>query len=360
MSKNYDAKLGISLLWKDYDYISKSLAENEIVGEKRINFFITLTTAIITAIVTLNTADTIISENAKYLTSISALSILLAIGIIILLRMIKRNKVTDKYKVALDDIRQKIKDISGGNWYLKDYSLLKHIKPSSLRDRKGKKKKNKAFKPRKLGSLTHLIAVLNSALTSVIIGIIIFQHFPNHPNILFLVCFIMFIMIFASQTLFIYRSEQKNRRDAEKHLPTHAGGVVYRKNDKDLEVMLVTAKNKNNTWVIPKGHIIKHEGHGECAIREVWEESGWITSIVQPIAITTYLASKEKIVKYYLMTPDKQLTKPENISKEKRIVKWMSFSDANEKLPKNAKDMKDVLALAYTIIQSSFNNPDLI
>ncbi len=355
MSKNSNTNLGISLLWKDYDHISKSLAENENVGEKRITFFLTLTTAIITAIITFNTTGKI-STDIKLLTSISAIFTLLAIGLIILLRMIKRNKITDEYKIALDSIRQRIKDFSGSDWYLRDYTLLGQMKPGPLRGRNGKKTINRKNKPRKLGSLTHIMAILNSALATAIIGLIIFHMNVTLAKAILLYCIlpfiILFITLFIIQYLFVFIIEKKNRKALRKHLPTHAGGVVYRMKKGELQIMLVTAKNKDDIWVLPKGHIIKHEGHGECAIREVWEESGWITSLVQPIATTTYSTSEKiKIVKYYLMTPERQLIEPENISDEGRKVKWMSFVEANEKISKKATDMKDILALAYTMIQ---------
>lgn len=139
----------------------------------------------------------------------------------------------------------------------------------------------------------------------------------------------------------------------EKHLPTHAGGVVVRQQNGEPEVMMVTAKKKNNVWVFPKGHLFKNEGHGECAVREIWEESGWLTRVVLPITTVAHKTKKEKkIVKYYLMQPEDQIIEPGEVSEEGRTVKWVSFKEALQLIDKDANDLRDVLFLAYARINS--------
>lgn len=62
---------------------------------------------------------------------------------------------------------------------------------------------------------------------------------------------------------------------------TAAGGVLYRKADTGIEVLLIF---RNGVWDLPKGKREEGESVEECAVREVAEELG----IPEP-EITSYL-----------------------------------------------------------------------
>lgn len=51
-----------------------------------------------------------------------------------------------------------------------------------------------------------------------------------------------------------------------------AGGVVYRKQDKDIQILLI--QDAKNRWTIPKGHIEEGEIAKDTAARETKEETG--------------------------------------------------------------------------------------
>jgi 8-oxo-dGTP pyrophosphatase MutT (NUDIX family) len=55
-----------------------------------------------------------------------------------------------------------------------------------------------------------------------------------------------------------------------------SGGVVYRKKDNKVEVLLLTWRNSKNEeeYVIPKGHIEDNEIAKDAAVREIEEETG--------------------------------------------------------------------------------------
>ena len=55
---------------------------------------------------------------------------------------------------------------------------------------------------------------------------------------------------------------------------SHAGGVVVRTVDNELEYLLVAASDNRKVWVLPKGHIEKGETPEAAAVREVMKEAG--------------------------------------------------------------------------------------
>lgn len=81
-------------------------------------------------------------------------------------------------------------------------------------------------------------------------------------------------------------------------------GIVISKKENESFVALL--QDKNNCWVIPKGHLEKNENYIETAIREVKEETSIIinkNNFVSKIDEYKYYTEKEKcykIVKVYL------------------------------------------------------------
>lgn len=51
-----------------------------------------------------------------------------------------------------------------------------------------------------------------------------------------------------------------------------AGGIVYRKKGKDVEILLI--QDAKDRWTIPKGHIEEGEVAKDTAAREIKEETG--------------------------------------------------------------------------------------
>jgi len=63
---------------------------------------------------------------------------------------------------------------------------------------------------------------------------------------------------------------------------TSAGGVAYRRQGAGIEVALI-AVGENRRWQLPKGLVDKGESPEEAARREVREEAGIETELVQPL-----------------------------------------------------------------------------
>lgn len=106
-------------LLAEYRYFTDSLWRNEEGGEKRVQFFITLVTAVFAGLVALIKPQSgEVRAEATYPLAAGALAALLVIGYVTLKRMRHRNRVTDDYKRTIDLIRSRFRewDISLGEY----------------------------------------------------------------------------------------------------------------------------------------------------------------------------------------------------------------------------------------------------
>jgi len=102
----------IDFLLAEYEYLGDCFWRNSEIGERRINFFVTLVTAAIAALVALVTGKQGSLRTAEvHFIAIFALLTLLAFGIVTLLRMIRRNLVSDEYKQAMAMIRNHFRNL---------------------------------------------------------------------------------------------------------------------------------------------------------------------------------------------------------------------------------------------------------
>jgi 8-oxo-dGTP pyrophosphatase MutT (NUDIX family) len=70
-------------------------------------------------------------------------------------------------------------------------------------------------------------------------------------------------------------------------LQISAGGVAYRKRDAQVEIALISVGD-DNRWQLPKGLIDKGESTEDAAVREVHEEAGIDTDLVEPLDKVEY------------------------------------------------------------------------
>jgi len=114
------------------------------------------------------------------------------------------------------------------------------------------------------------------------------------------------------------------RKKVKEESLTHAGGVVYRKDGRDIKVLMLEAKDNARVWVLPKGHIEAGEDPKFTAVREVREETGMWAKIVKELGPSEYDVEGERVkVFYYLMEPvDDGL--PDDLLRECR---WVDLGD---------------------------------
>lgn len=123
-----------------------------------------------------------------------------------------------------------------------------------------------------------------------------------------------------------------------------SGAVVYRKNNGEVEYLLLESQNKGHFWGFPKGHVEGNETLEETAKREIKEE----TQLVLPIdtsfhVYTEYDLPNGNRKQMTLYTAD--LTQSEDIHLQAEEIKncgWFNYADARERLTyDNLKQLLD-------------------
>jgi 8-oxo-dGTP diphosphatase len=109
-----------------------------------------------------------------------------------------------------------------------------------------------------------------------------------------------------------------------------AGGVPWRRNGDDLEVLLVH-RGQYDDWSFPKGKNKPGESDQAAAIREVEEETGLRATLGPELASTSYTDSKgrPKQVRYWALEAHEEDAQAQNEVDE---VEWLSPHDAAERL----------------------------
>ncbi|WP_223067150.1 NUDIX hydrolase [Paenibacillus caui] len=124
-----------------------------------------------------------------------------------------------------------------------------------------------------------------------------------------------------------------------------AGGVVFRREDKQLQIQLITDRYGKISFA--KGKQEQGETVEETALREIWEETGVKGSIVKPIDIIAYKyqhaehGEVDKEVHYYLVESKEGDLKAQ--VEEIRGVAWYEPHEALEKQRTAGYDNNDFI-----------------
>lgn len=119
-----------------------------------------------------------------------------------------------------------------------------------------------------------------------------------------------------------------------------AGGVVWRRTDGGVEVLLVH-RPRYDDWTLPKGKADPEESEEACALREVEEETGWRCRLGRELGTVSYLdhRGRPKTVRYWAMEPFEGTFEPHAEVDE---IRWLPVAEATELLS-YVRD-RDVLA----------------
>ena len=127
--------------------------------------------------------------------------------------------------------------------------------------------------------------------------------------------------------------------------PSHAGGVVIRRDGGAVRYLVVSAKRDRTAWVLPKGRIEPGETEEEAARREVLEEAGVRAAVREPFDVVEYPTRKGWVrARFFLMEAVR-----DGLPHEDRRVRWLGYDDARKAL--RFEEARRLLREAYVAVR---------
>ena len=256
------------LLLAEYQSFTEAFWKSEGIGEKRVDFFITLTTAIIAGIVALVThSGTELSDTSVRQIATGALVATLLFGLITFLRILHRNRVTDEYKGILDYLREQLRSKSTD---LTEYKLPFRSHKRLLK-----------------GGLAETVALMNSIILGAILALWVGKGWG------WLVIPIFFLLMFALQ-IFVAKNDRQ-KKAGQKEAPraqtfrAGVGAVILNKSGK---VLGLERKDIPGAWQLPQGGL-EDESPLEAIKREIHEETGIEASDLELLSTESRLLAYE-------------------------------------------------------------------
>lgn len=192
------------LLMKDYDALTKELEQNEARGETRLSIYLTIATAVIGGVVALASSDSDRTRDMAPTVGGFAMAALLALGVMLFLRMIKRNENTDGFRKDLQHARA----IARGR--LDPAGLLVEWRPFQAPRDRSKRSREAAdnLDPRPMGGLADLVAVINSILVGGMVLVVMSGRFDRAGSAM--------VAVLVAAISFLLHVRYRERREQER------------------------------------------------------------------------------------------------------------------------------------------------
>lgn len=243
------------LLLADLSHFGDSFWRNEEVGEKRINFYVGLVTAVMAGLVTLASSQFAGDNPGRALELAAAvLAGLFVLGLVTYLRICRRNEVTDQYKKTLKYLRNRFRELAQ---FEGEYDLPLGDKGRSLWD----------------GGLVTMVAAINNLILAYLAAII-----ALHPSLgskplkrtIIAVALAGFAAgIFVHVLLYWLRKHKSNSNS--QFFRASVGAVIT---NHEGEVLVFKRRDTPDAWQLPQGGLKKGEELREAVEREIQEETG--------------------------------------------------------------------------------------
>lgn len=117
--------------------------------------------------------------------------------------------------------------------------------------------------------------------------------------------------------------------DKPVHTVTSCGALTFANVDDKRYVLLVKQFPDSDKWSVPKGHLQEGETLEECALREVWEETGVVVVLGDRLPdVTVPVSNGSKLIVTFMATV---LGKPEpNVKHDECEVADVRWFPADE------------------------------
>jgi len=160
-------------------------------------------------------------------------------------------------------------------------------------------------------------------------------------------------------------ASMRQRRESaarSSHLPVSneisAGGIAIRVSEGVAYAACIGRRNRGGRleWCLPKGHIEEGETPEFAAMREVAEETGIMSEVIQPLGVIDYWFTGDdrrvhKVVHHFLLEAQGGTITAENDpDQEAEVAKWIRVTDlANELAFPNERKMAQAAAALLSI-----------
>jgi 8-oxo-dGTP pyrophosphatase MutT (NUDIX family) len=153
------------------------------------------------------------------------------------------------------------------------------------------------------------------------------------------------------------------RRRREVKQARSAGGVVFRRGERGVEILLL--KHQGGKWMLPKGTIEPGETPEDVALREVREETGLSNvRVVGDLGQERYTffwrtedAFYDKTVRYFLL----EFLGGEDVRPQREegfiAADWVAVNDALSRI--KYKETREIVRRAQAVLQPSDRAPQL-
>lgn len=321
-----------TILLKEYDYVSRLFIENEQLGERRVELFNALTTAVLAMLGAISGSGILLmGKEADPKLFLIGSMVLFSFGIFTLRRIIQRNIATDQNTIKLDSIRK---------YFVKEETSEKiAYLPFDPESPKPPHRIEPGVTPLfslGRGGLLENVVLMNSFIFAGLV-VSLFALLPLETEMIFVILAygLIGLLVFVGSWLgqMIY-----TRGKYDDEIIRAAGGLVwrYRNNSKEIAVVHRT-RYAEDEWILPKGKLKSEKGESwkEAAIREVCEEIGCTKKDLKvgerAGEIFYTVEKKPKVVLFWNMTleADGDLGKTD-IEVDK--IKWLPKTEAADLL----------------------------